>query len=133
MALFERKYRAAATTELERSIRDIEERDKIAQTKNGFSWETADVQCNLNFAERLGLISAAQAEAYRQRVLQAQLDFANMQRTETRGDMVDSFENPRERAARYQGMDAYNARIAAERADSAAAQGTREPEEERER
>lgn len=38
-----------------------------------------------------------------------------MQRTETRDDIVDSFENPRERAARYQDMDSYNTQIAKER------------------
>ena len=111
MALFERNYRAAATSELERSIRDLEERDKKAQTKPAFEKDVADIHSNLNFVERINLISATQAEAFRQRVLKAHLDFKHMQRTETRDDIVDSFENPRERTKRYQDMESYNAQI----------------------
>ena len=33
MPLFERGYKAAATAELERSVRELEERNKTAQTK----------------------------------------------------------------------------------------------------
>ena len=78
--------------------------------------DAASTESNLNFAERINLISTTQAEAYRERMLKAHLDFERMQRTETRDDIVDSFENPRERAARYQDMDSYNAQIAQERA-----------------
>jgi len=120
MALFEKGYKAAAIAEIERSVRDLEERDKTAQTKPAFEKDAADTQSNLNFAERLNLINAVQAEAFRQRVQKAQIDFERMQRTETRDDIVDSFENPRERAARYQDMDKYNAQIAAERASASA-------------
>lgn len=120
MALFEKGYKAAAIAEIERSVRDLEERDKTAQTKPAFEKDAADTQSNLNFAERLNLINAVQAEAFRQRVQKAQIDFERMQRTETRDDIVDSFENPRERAARYQDMDKYNAQIAAERANASA-------------
>ena len=120
MALFEKNYKAAAIAELERSVRDLEERDKTAQTKPAFEKDVADTQGNLNFAERLNLINAVQAEAFRQRVQKAQIEFERMQRTETRDDIVDSFENPRERAARYQDMDKYNAQIAAERASASA-------------
>ena len=116
MQLFERGYKAAATAELERSVRDLEERDKTAQTKATFMEDAANTESNLNFAERINLISVTQADAYRERMLKAQLDFERMQRTETRDDIVDSFENPRERAARYQDMDSYNAQIAQERA-----------------
>ncbi len=116
MQLFERGYKAAATAELERSVRDLEERDKTAQTKATFMKDAASTESNLNFAERINLISVTQADAYRERMLKAQLDFERMQRTETRDDIVDSFENPRERAARYQDMDSYNAQIAQERA-----------------
>lgn len=116
MPLFERGYKAAATAELERSVRDLEERDKTAQTKAAFMKAAASTESNLNFAERINLISVIQADAYRERMLKAQLDFERMQRTETRDDIVDSFENPRERAARYQDMDSYNAQIAQERA-----------------
>ncbi len=116
MPLFERGYKAAATAELERSVRELEERNKTAQTKTDFMKDAASTESNLNFAERINLISTTQAEAYRERMLKAHLDFERMQRTETRDDIVDSFENPRERAARYQDMDSYNAQIAQERA-----------------
>lgn len=125
MPLFERGYKAAATAELERSVRDLEERDKTAQTKAAFMKDAASTESNLNFAERINLISVTQADAYRERMLKAQLDFERMQRTETRDDIVDSFENPRERAARYQDMDSYNAQIAQERAIKEEREGRR--------
>lgn len=115
MALFERNYRAAATAEFERSVRDLEERDKVAETKSVFQKDATDVQSNLNFAERINLVSTVQADAYRDRILKAHLAFDRMERTETR-DFVDDLENPRERSARYQNMDTYNAQIAQERA-----------------
>ena len=92
MPLFERGYKAAATAELERSVRELEERNKTAQTKTDFMKDAASTESNLNFAERINLISTTQAEAYRERMLKAHLDFERMQRTETRDDIVDSFE-----------------------------------------
>lgn len=116
MPLLERDYKAAAVTELERRLRNIEDRNKEAQTKGKFTTNTANIESNVDFAQRLHLISDMQAEAYKERVRNARLEFEHMQRTETRSDLVDSFENPRERAARYQGMDSYNAQILRERA-----------------
>jgi hypothetical protein len=88
MPLFERGYKAAATAELERSVRELEERNKIAQTKADFMKDAASTESNLNFAERINLISTTQAEAYRER---------------------------REIARRYYDMDSYNTQIAKER------------------
>lgn len=116
MALLERGYKAAATTELERKVRELEERDKTAQTKLQFFEDAICTKSNLNFAERLNLISASQADDYRQRILKAMLAFKYLQKTETRDDIVDGFENPRERAARYQKMESYNAQIVQARA-----------------
>ena len=118
MPLLERGYKAAAATELERSIRDLEERDKEAQTKpdSVFMEDASKLKNNLDFARQLNLISREQAAVYRERVKKAILEFEHIQRTETRDDMVDSFENPRERAARYQSMDSYTAQILRERA-----------------
>jgi len=127
MALLEKNYRAAAVAELERSIRDLEERDKTAQTKPTLEKDVADTQSNLNFAERLNLISTAQAEAYRQRALKVRLDFEHIQKTETRDDIVDDLENPRERAARYQDMDSYNSQITAKRAQAYSDMKNEEP------
>lgn len=112
MPLFERNYRAAATAELERTLRELEERDKIAETKIDFDKEVFSFQSNLTFAERLNLITSVQSDIMRERVLKAEQEYRHIQRTETRDDIVDDFENPRERAARYQSMDEYNAEIA---------------------
>ena len=52
MPLLERGYKAAAATELERSIRDLEERDKEAQTKpdSVFMEDASKLKNNLDFA-----------------------------------------------------------------------------------
>jgi len=115
LPLFENNYRAAATTELERDIRSLEERDKTAQTKPVFEQGSNAVNSNINFAERIELINADQADDYYKRVEQAQRRFENLERYETR-EIVNDTENPRERAHRYQSLDDYNSRIANERA-----------------
>lgn len=117
MPLFERNYRAAATAELERTLRELEEKDKIAQTKVDFDKEASLFQSNLTFAERLNLVTSVQADAMRERVLKAELGYRHSQRTETRDDIVDDIENPLERAKRYQSMEKYNAEIAKARAE----------------
>ena len=47
MPLFERGYKAAATAELERSVRELEERNKTAQTKTDFMKDAASTEINL--------------------------------------------------------------------------------------
>jgi len=121
MALFERNYKAAATAELERSVRDLEERDKTSETKPAFQKDASETQSNLNFSERLELVSATQADALRERVKKAEQDFAKLQRTQTM-DVVNDFENPLERGRRYQSMENYNAEIAREKAKTATGQ-----------
>lgn len=115
MPLFERGYKAAATTELERKTRELEEKDKKAQTKEDFEDASRALNSNLNFAERINLISAEQAQSYRDRAKQATLDFERMQRLE-HDERTDDFENPRERTERYMKMDEAKAKIAQERA-----------------
>lgn len=119
MPLFERGYKAAATTELERRMREIEEKDKKAQTKEEFDASVSSMNSNLTFAERINLISAEQAQAYRERAKEATLQYEQMMRLEYE-ERTDSFENPRERAKRYLGMDEVQAEIARERAAQAA-------------
>ncbi len=119
MPLLEKNYRVAATAELERNAKALEERDKIEQNKPEFMKDTAEFQNNVNFAERLNLINHIQAEAYRERavkLLKEQNNYERLQKTEIRGDIVDDFENSRERADRYQDMDKYKEKIAQERA-----------------
>lgn len=120
MGLLERGYKAAATADLERSLRELEERDRTAMQKTDLSEETTAIRNNLNFAERLNLISATQAEQYRQRI-----EFLRELQQKQTEEIVDSLENPRERAARYQSLDSYNARIAQERTSDNAENGTR--------
>lgn len=122
MALFEKNYKAAAVTELERSVRDLEERDKTAETKPVFQKDMSEAQSNLNFAERLNLVSAVQADTYRERMKKAHQNFERLERNETR-DIVNDLENPRERSARYQDMDMYHAQLAQERAKASVEKG----------
>ena len=115
-SLFERPYRAAAATELERSLREIEDRNKKAQTKDTFHEAASNMTSNVNFAEKLNLITAQQAEAYRERIKKAAAEYERMQRTESQEGRVDDFENPRERTDRYMSMEEAQAEIARERA-----------------
>lgn len=119
MPLFERGYKAAATTELERKTREIEEKDKKAQTREEFDASVSALHTNLTFAERINLISAEQAQAYRDRAKEATIQYEQMMRLEYE-ERTDSFENPRERSKRYLSMDEAQAEIAKERAAQAA-------------
>ena len=115
MPLFERSYKASATAEFERKTRELEEKDKKAQTKEEFEDATRALYSNLNFAERINLVSVEQAETYRDRVKLAAIDFERMQREEF-DVRTDDFENPRERTKRYMKMEDAQSRIAQERA-----------------
>ena len=115
MPLFERGYKAAAQTEFERRTREIEEKDKKAQTREDFDAQVSSLHSNLNFAERINLISAEQAQSYRDRAREATERYEQMMRLEYE-ERVDGFENPRERTERYLSMDEVQARIAQERA-----------------
>lgn len=68
MPLFEKGYRAAAKTELEREIRELEAKDKAAQTRTDFSESASGTQSNITFAQRLNLISEEQAQAMKKRI-----------------------------------------------------------------
>lgn len=122
MPLFERGYRASAQTELERKLREIEEKDKVAQTKADFTVSVNSFESNLNFAERINLVSAQQAELMRERAKKATLDHERMYRVEY-GDRVDDFENPRERASRYMKMEEAQAEISKARSEKESPEG----------
>lgn len=115
MPLLGRGYKAAATAELERSIRKLKERDLAARKKSAFDKSVAEVQSNLNLAERLNLITAMQAQAYRQRVLVLQEEFERFREAEERDGSTGGGESSRE-PERYQNMDDYNSKIAKARA-----------------
>lgn len=113
MALVESRYKAAARAEIERDIRQLEERGKIKYA--GIMDSTRDSTFgNVDFSQRISLISDAQAKEYRSRIQAAEIERQKLERNETR-DIVNDFENPRERAARYQGLDQYNTEIRRER------------------
>lgn len=114
MPLLESGYRAAAKTELERNIRELEVKDRAAQTRTEFQSSASAVQSNITFAQRLNLISQEQADAMEKRVEAATL-FERTMRNESQ-ERVDDIENPRERAGRYFDMENVNAEISRERA-----------------
>ena len=103
-----------AKTELERNIRELEAKDRAAQTRTEFQSSASAVQSNITFAQRLNLISQEQADAMEKRVEAATL-FERTMRNESQ-ERVDDIENPRERAGRYFDMENVNAEISRERA-----------------
>lgn len=113
MPLFENGYKAAAKTELERNIRELEAKDKAAQTRTDFSDDASGIQSNITFAQRLNLISEEQAQSLKKRV-EAAVQQNQFMREESE-ERTDDFENPRERAERYFNMDNVNAEINRER------------------
>lgn len=119
MPLLEGGYRAAAKTELERNIRELEAKDRTAQTRTEFQSGASAVQSNITFAQRLNLISQEQADAMEKRV-EAAVYYERTMRNESQ-ERVDDIENPRERAGRYFDMDNVNAEISRERARAEAA------------
>ena len=116
MGLFENHYKAAAVTELERATRELEERNKKAQTIQEVKDTAQSLNSNISFAEQIRLISAQQAEIYRDRVRRAEIEYYRLQRTEHQ-EMVDGFENPRERSERFMKMEDAEAEIARNRAE----------------
>lgn len=114
MPLLESGYRAAAKTELERDIRELEAKDKAAQTRTDFTESANGIQSNITFAQRLNLISEQQAQEMKRRVDTA-VAHNQFMRNESE-ERVDDFENPRERAERYFKMDSVQAEISRERA-----------------
>lgn len=113
MALLENGYKTAARTELERSIREIEERNKKAETIKKTDGTMQTVNNNIDFAQKLNLITEKQARLYRERI-QASVNFRRFQRMESE-EIVDDFENPRERAERFMTMEDVQAEISREK------------------
>lgn len=124
MPLFESNYRAAAKTELERNMRELEAKDKVAQTRTNFSENVIGIQSNITFAQRLNLISEEQAQDMKRRV-EIAVQQNQFMRNESE-ERIDDFENPRERAERYFKMDSVNAEINRERAAVEAGRVSRE-------
>lgn len=124
MPLFESNYRAAAKTELERNMRELEAKDKVAQTRTDFSENVIGIQSNITFAQRLNLISEEQAQDMKRRV-EIAVQQNQFMRNESE-ERIDDFENPRERAERYFKMDSVNAEINQERAAVEAGRVSRE-------
>ena len=94
-------YQKEADLELERTISNLE-RQKASIDMN----ELAKYNANLQFAQRLNLISLKQARAYHKRVS----DLLYTMRTQT-GIIDDGYENPLEREIRYSSMDQLKADI----------------------
>lgn len=121
MGLFEPNYKACATTELEKDLRELENRDKAAQTLEESTLQFEKCAANINFAKQIGLINDMMARAYMRKLreIQATRYAEYMAKHEYRDDLVDSFENPRERVIRYNSMAQVNDIIRREKEQSA--------------
>lgn len=107
MALFEKNYKKAALEDIERNIRELEERTKT-QSKLSFDKELATVQGNLNFAVRLNLVSLTQADLLRERIVKIQKEHEANSKIENQGAAKTE----------YKSADEYN-RLIAERLKTA--------------
>lgn len=114
MPLLESGYRAAAKTELERNIRELEEKNRAAQSRTDVSDSASGVESNIMFAQRLNLISEKQALEMKKRI-EAAVQSNKFMRNEVE-ERTDDFENPRERAERYFDTETIQAEISRERA-----------------
>lgn len=122
MPLFESSYKAAAKTEIERKVREIEHRDTVSQKKIDIGEAAAIATTNIDFSLRIKLITAQDAEKYRKRIVAA-LQADELQRTQT-GDMVDGYTNPHEQAQNHYTLEEMQARISREQAEAAAQRAT---------
>lgn len=128
MSLFERSYRAAAKTELERNLMEIEEQKS---QKEAAEQEAAAItfDSNVTFAQKCGLISAQEAVKYRKR-LEAVRNHEELARTQTE-EIVDGYCNPYEQGVERFTMEeaqAYvNREAAAEKAKESGHEGRQKP------
>ncbi len=131
MPFFERGYRAAAKTELERAARELEERNKTVQTRaNGQETAAITFDNNVSFAQQIGLISAQEAAAYRKRVQAAKELKDQEEHARQTEEIVDGFSNPHEQAIERFTMEEAQAYVDAEKAREAAKE-MNEPKENR--
>ena len=118
MALFEKNYKKAALEDIERNIRELEERKKT-QSKISFDKELATVQGNLNFAVRLNLVSLAQADLLRERIAKIQKEREAISKIENQATKTE-----------YKSADEYN-RLIAERLKAVNGNGSTSSKSER--
>lgn len=71
MPLLARTLKETAKAELERDIRKIEEKHKVAVSQEAFEVAAAAARSNLDFAQRLSLISVEEGNDYRERIQKA--------------------------------------------------------------
>lgn len=118
MGLFENR-KANVMTELERDLRKLEEKGSPKTADENMQFFACNA--NIEFAQRAQLISQQQAQEMLRRLQEAKAVARerDLQKKEYADDMVDGFENPREKAVRYQTMESINAEIQQERAQEA--------------
>lgn len=96
MPVLDRGYRSKAHTELERDVREIEAQSKVAKTKDE-AWQLAAAMqaavANINFAERIRLITAEQAGEYKERIQKAAEEFQRQRADDA--ERIDTASNDR--------------------------------------
>lgn len=79
------KIRTSALADLDNSISSVESfKDKT----NFYQSMVSDASCNINFAERIGVITALEAQAYRERLYRARDNIESKQNTERIAEQV---------------------------------------------
>ena len=111
MPIQERKYHSAAETEFDKNIRDLDERNTKAQKFNPQE-DDKSVFSDAESANEAVFIDPFKSRKHSER---AQAEFELLEKTETR-NIVDDFENPRERNSKLRTLDEYKREINIQRA-----------------
>lgn len=118
MPLFDRGYKVRAEAELERKVRELEESNKKEMDAKKFDEMIVALNSNLEFAERLNLISDEQEEAYKERIKRAETEFTYEREIEQQNNV----ETNSERSAMGMTMEETQAMIEQLRAERNAKQ-----------
>lgn len=126
MPLFARGYKVTTRAELERRIKDIEEKSKKAKADEGFDKAVESLYANIEFAATLNLISLEQEIECKKRIKKAVLEQESWVREHERKVTNDNIVNRKtisdERSARCMSMDEVRKKIEQEKANTGAQQ-----------
>ena len=102
-------FKKNASLELEKDISKLESQRELPDND-----DTTRINANVQFAQRINLISLEKAREYRKRLN----DLEYTRRTQT-GIIDDDYENPLEKGVRYSSMEALKEEITHERKSTA--------------